>query len=98
MGNSIHKLTKKQVSAISEPGRYNDGGGLYLFVRIGGTKSWTYRFRQDGRLREMSLRPVSAAKDLLDARQKAAKAIESNYNQARTLFRIKGPSKEKKKS
>ena len=74
MGNSIHKLTKKQVLSISEPGRYNDGGGLYLYVRKGGSKSWTYRFRQDGRLREMSFGPLSPANDLVDARQKASEA------------------------
>lgn len=77
MGNSIHKLTKKQISSILEPGRYNDGGGLYLYVRKGGTKSWTYRFRQDGRLKEMSFGPLSPTNDLIDARRKAVEARET---------------------
>ena len=70
MANSIHKLTKKQIDSFSNPGRYNDGGGLYLYVRKGGTKIWTYRFRQDGKLKEMSLGSVSNSNHLRDARSK----------------------------
>ena len=70
MANNIHKLTKKQISSISTPGRYNDGGGLYLYVRKGGTKNWSYRFRQDGKLKEMSLGSVSNSNHLRDARSK----------------------------
>jgi len=76
MGNSIHKLAKRQISSLSQPGRYNDGGGLYLFVRKGGTKSWTYRFRQDGKLKEMSLGPLTAANDITHARARALDARE----------------------
>jgi len=61
MSNSIFKLTVKQISSLSKPGRYNDGGELYLYVRQGRSKSWAYRYRQDGKLREMSFGPVSAA-------------------------------------
>lgn len=70
MANNIHKLTKKQIASISNPGRYNDGGGLYLYVRKGGTKIWTYRFRQDGKLKEMGLGSVTETNHLRDARSK----------------------------
>ncbi len=32
-------------SKVSEPGRYNDGRGLYLLVKPNGGKSWVFRFR-----------------------------------------------------
>lgn len=74
MAKGIHKLTKRQMSSLSAPGRYNDGGGLYLYVRKGGTKIWTYRFRKEGKLNEMSFGPVSDDNDLLQARKKATSA------------------------
>jgi hypothetical protein len=37
------------------PGRHADGGGLYLQVGSGGARSWVYRFKLDGREREMGL-------------------------------------------
>ncbi|MDB2438562.1 tyrosine-type recombinase/integrase [Hellea sp.] len=76
MVNSIHKLTKKQIESFSKPGRYNDGGGLYLHVRKGGTKTWIYRFRQDSKLKEMSLGPLTPANDLREARVKATQTRE----------------------
>ena len=42
------KLTRKQVSELSVPGRYGDGNGLYLLVQPGGTKSWVLRMQQAG--------------------------------------------------
>jgi len=76
MAKGIHKLNKKQIESFSNPGRYNDGGGLYLHIRKGGTKVWIYRFRQDGKLREMSLGPLTPSNDLRDARSKASNSRE----------------------
>ena len=39
------KLTTKEVSALSKPGRYGDGNGLYLVVAPGGSKNWIQRVR-----------------------------------------------------
>jgi Arm DNA-binding domain len=39
------KLTAAGVRAETRPGRHNDGDGLYLFVRPGGSKSWVLRYR-----------------------------------------------------
>ena len=83
MANNIHKLTKKQINSISIPGRYNDGGGLYLYVRKGGTKIWTYRFRQDGKLKEMSLGSVSNSNHLREVRSKIIdlrKQVKAGHN------------------
>ena len=37
-------LTADKVKRLSQPGRYGDGGGLYLVVSPGLTKSWVLRF------------------------------------------------------
>jgi integrase len=42
------KLTALQVSKAKEPGMYGDGGGLYLQIARGGSKSWIYRYRFKG--------------------------------------------------
>jgi integrase len=47
-----------------------DGRGLYLLVGRRGTKSWIYRYRQDGRLHDMGL-GSAADVSLARARQKA---------------------------
>ena len=35
-------LTAKQVAKLTEPGRYRDGGGLYLQVTPTGARSWLH--------------------------------------------------------
>lgn len=70
----IHRLTAKQVEKQRTPGRYADGGGLYLQVQpaaAGGfTQSWLFRFKFAGRAREMGLGPVHTI-GLAEAREKA---------------------------
>ena len=39
MAKSLNRLTPKKVASISEPGRYADGGNLYLLVSKTGAKS-----------------------------------------------------------
>ena len=39
MGQSLHKLNRNLVKGLSEPGRYSDGGGLYLMIRKSGLKT-----------------------------------------------------------
>ncbi len=38
-----------------KPGLHNDGNGLYLAVSPKGAKSWVYRYRWEGKLRDMGL-------------------------------------------
>lgn len=75
MARALNKLTAMQVSKAKEPGRFADGGGLYLQVSASGGKSWIYRFMRDGRAREMGLGPVGAV-SLSEARRRAAEARE----------------------
>src|SRR5262249_13777834 len=51
-------------------GYYGDGGGLFLQVSASGAKSWVFRFKEIGRLREMGLGPTHTV-SLAEARQRA---------------------------
>jgi integrase len=70
MARVIGKLKAIDVSRAKKRGYYGDGGGLYLLVGSSGAKSWIFRFRKAGKLREMGLGPVHTI-SLAEARQKA---------------------------
>jgi integrase len=57
------------------PGRYGDGGGLYLNIKSKTSKYWTFRFVKDGKMQEMGLGAAIGrdAVSLSDARQEARK-------------------------
>ena len=48
----------KHPSNSGRPVRSGDGGGLYLQVAAGDTKSWLFRYTLRGKPREMGLGPV----------------------------------------
>jgi integrase len=54
---------------------YADGGGLYLRVAEGGSRQWVFRYRTNGRLRDMGLGPVHTL-NLAAARERARQARE----------------------
>jgi integrase len=64
-----HKLTAKQVAAITTKGRYGDGGGLWLQVSDTG-KSWLFRYMLLGHARAMGLGPVDLV-SLAEGREEA---------------------------
>ena len=74
MSAGRHKLNRTVVKALTSPGLYNDGGGLYLQITKGGSKSWIYRYKIFGRRRDMGLGPVSRSNHLDVARANAEKA------------------------
>src|SRR5215204_2289150 len=51
----IGKLKADQAKAAKRKGHYSDGKGLYLRVSSTGAKSWVFRYRVEGQLREMGL-------------------------------------------
>jgi len=51
----IHRLSVKEVSSKSAPGVYADGGGLYMRVAQGGSKSWVFRYMLNGKPHNMGL-------------------------------------------
>jgi integrase len=66
------KLTARKVET-AKPGKYSDGGNLYLIVSETGTRKWVLRFTWRGRAKEMGL-GSAASVPLADAREKAASA------------------------
>jgi hypothetical protein len=67
------KLTALAVARAKERGTLGDGGGLYLQIARGGTKSWILRYKRDGRTRHLGLGPLSVV-SLREARQRAVDA------------------------
>ncbi len=70
MARTIGKLTALAVTQARGRGYYGDGGGLFLQVSTTGAKSWVFRFKEAGRLREMGLGPTHTV-SLAEARRKA---------------------------
>ncbi len=56
---SNNKLTAIKVKNTNKPGRYPDGGGLFLQVRSAKSKSWVFRFKINGKAKEMGLGTIT---------------------------------------
>ncbi|MTV31677.1 tyrosine-type recombinase/integrase [Rhodoblastus acidophilus] len=70
MAKTLNRLNDRFIKTVSEPGRYADGGNLYLSVSPNGGRRWVFFFKLNGKQREAglgSLRDVS----LKEARGKA---------------------------
>ena len=75
-------LTADKVKELSQPGRYGDGGGLYLVVSPGLTKAWVLRFQQDGKRTDKGLGGFPAV-SLSEARRLALErraAVQQGLN------------------
>lgn len=72
MARNLKKLTVTGLRHLKQPGRYNDGGGLYLLVNKSGDRYWVFRYRDrtTQKHRDMGLGPERDV-DLVDARDKA---------------------------
>ena len=64
------KLTNAAIKELDKPGRYGDGGGLYLSIAPGGSKSWIQRIRINGDRTDKGLGGYPAI-TLTKARQQA---------------------------
>ena len=74
------------------PGKYADGGGLWLFKRPDGGAQWILRFTRHGNRREMGLGPLSTV-SLADARRKAEewrKVVQEGINPIEERKRLEG--------
>ena len=67
------KLNVLAMKKLTKPGRYGDGGGLWLQVRSAENRSWLLRYKFDGRPRQMGLGPVELV-SLAEAREAALEA------------------------
>jgi len=63
-------LSATRVRTLKEPGRYSDGGGLYLYIGKTGRKSWVQRITIVGRRRDIGLGSFPSV-SLAQARKKA---------------------------
>jgi integrase len=76
------RFTVRRVQALTDPGRYCDGAGLWLQVSPTATKSWIFRYQLDGRARHMGLGPypevtLSEARDAaLEARRLLIQGVD----------------------
>lgn len=71
MARKIQKLTALGVQQEKRAGYHSDGAGLYLQVSEARTKSWIFRYKLNGRAREMGLGSLNAF-GLAEARERAA--------------------------
>jgi integrase len=80
MARTLNKLSARTVAAATAPGRYSDGGNLYLSIGNGGRR-WVFMFRWQGKQCEMGLGslisvPLARARDMAgEARLAVAKGI-----------------------
>ena len=73
MARMVNRLTAVTVTKLNAPGLYFDGDGLLLKVMQGRdalTKSWVFRYRFDGKRRDMGLGPLRTF-SLVEARERA---------------------------
>ena len=73
MAREMNRLPPRAAATITEPGRYADGGGLYLVVGQGQSRKWVFRFKWHGRLVDMGLGAASSV-TLAKARDRAGNA------------------------
>jgi integrase len=69
------KLSATAVKAASRPGRIGDGDGLYLVVKLSGSKSWVVRVQKNGNRRDFGL--GSAAKVSLAVARERAREVRT---------------------
>jgi integrase len=77
MARRLGRLKAGEITRLG-PGRYHDGGGLYLTVGKGEARSWIFRFRRDGKLHDYGLGPVHSV-SLSAARQRAFECRAALY-------------------
>ncbi len=78
MARMYDRLTALTVRHLERPGKYPDGGGLYLQVSPSGGKSWIFRYHVNKRERNMGLGPLQFV-SLAEAREKARAARVQLY-------------------
>lgn len=73
MARQQQRLSALQVTKLTKPGLYGDGGGLTLQITPTGAKSWLFRYMVAGKPFGMGLGPTHTV-SLAEARQKALDA------------------------
>jgi integrase len=79
MTKKIHRLSAVKIASIKARGMYADGSGLYLQVSANGSRSWVFRFKANGRTRDMGLGSLGTI-SLAEARELAAECRRLRLN------------------
>jgi integrase len=75
MARTMNALSARKVETVAKPGRYRDGGNLFLSVSANGGKRWVFLYTIAGQRREMGLGSAHAGQvTLAQARERAAVA------------------------
>ncbi|MFH5772712.1 tyrosine-type recombinase/integrase [Paracoccus sp. NGMCC 1.201697] len=71
----MQRIKDRQIPSLGEGRHFDGSGGLHLFVR-GNSRTWIYRYRQDGKRRDLSLGryPLMTLKEARIAAFNAARA------------------------
>ena len=80
-----NKLNPLRIKALTEPGLYHDGRGLYLRIGPSGAKSWIFRYMIDGKRHDLGMGTIYDT-TLAEARDEAAIIVErcgARYRSAR---------------
>jgi Arm DNA-binding domain len=77
-GRPLNRLTALRVHRLAKPGRYGDGGGLYLEISNGGGKSWVFMWKRQGKRTAMGLGSTQTV-SLADARRAADECRRNLY-------------------
>jgi hypothetical protein len=85
------QLKPLDVERETRPGRYSDGGGLYLIVVSATAKNWAYRYTKDGKQRwcglgsfkDVSLKEARLVRDAARLRVKGGVDIVQERREAR---------------
>jgi hypothetical protein len=86
------KLNTLTIKALTTPGRYADGDGLYLVIKGSGSRSWVLLIQWNGRRREFGLGSAKTV-SVKEARQRATdtrRQVEAGW----TRQRPNGPHEE----
>jgi hypothetical protein len=92
-GSGMGKLTANEVkAALSKPGTYGDGDGLFLKVAKSGGASWLVRVQHESKRRDIGLGSAKLV-SLASARAKAADARKAIREDGRDLVAEKRKAK-----
>ncbi len=91
MARGLHKLTARAVANLKQPGRYSDGGGLYLRVSETGQKKWVLRYTppRGSKTREMGLGSADASGVSLQKARNLAQAARETLREGEDPLAIK---------
>ncbi|PTQ74687.1 integrase [Nitrosomonas oligotropha] len=93
MTREVRKLKAIQINSLP-PGTHSDGGNLFLRVRESGSRSWVFRYKQNGRAIELGLGSTNdrTLAEVRDAANDMRRAIARGQS-PKEVLRVEKPGK-----